>query len=86
MDDQTKRYTYEVHLQSELVDELDIDSPVETERIDYYDSGLWVRREEGRDFFPYHYVLTIRERPAASGESATDAGPTDAETSGSEGS
>jgi hypothetical protein len=59
-----EHHRYEVHLATDAVKQLDVSSPVETDRIDYYDSGLWVGRPDGRDFFPYHQVLTIRERPA----------------------
>ena len=76
---QTSGLTYHVHLASELVDELDVESPVETDHIDYYDTGLWVSHESGRDFYPYHQVLTIHERPAAertgSGAGTTEGGP-----------
>ena len=36
--------------------------PIETERIDYYDSGLWVHVDEGRDFYPYERIEVIQER------------------------
>jgi hypothetical protein len=71
MSDQTQHHSYHVHLKANVAEELGVDSPVETERIDYYDSGLWVSRDEGRDFYPYENVLTVHERPA-SGETVTD--------------
>lgn len=55
---------YHVHLAEDVAAALDLASPIETDRIDYYDSGVWVSTDEGRDFFPYEHVLTIRERTA----------------------
>lgn len=72
---QTQRHSYEVHLKEDVVDELGITSPVETGRIDYYDSGLWVTTQDGRDFYTYQHVLTLRERPQA-----TEAGSSEAES------
>jgi len=60
--------TYEVHLAADVADQLDVDSPLRTDRIDYYDSGFWITRPEGRDFFPYGEVLTIRERTGTTAE------------------
>lgn len=64
MSTQTGELTYEVVIASDVADELGVDSPVETDHIDYYENGLWVTTAEGRDFYPYDHVLTIRERPA----------------------
>lgn len=55
---------YHVHLADDVATALDLPSPIETDRIDYYDAGIWVTTEAGRDFFPYEHVLTIRERSA----------------------
>lgn len=54
-----------VHLRSAVADELDVDSPLEADAIDYYDSGIWVTHAAGRDFFPYDQLLAIRERETA---------------------
>jgi len=75
---QTQRHSYEVHLRADVVEELGIDSPISTERIDYYDSGLWITHQEGRDFYPYDHVLTIHERPPAQEATATEAGSQEA--------
>lgn len=56
---------YEVYLAADVADELGVETPVETEHIDYYDAGIWVTTDSGREFYPYEHVLTIRERPAA---------------------
>lgn len=72
----TKRF--EVHLASAVADELGLESPVETDRIDYYDSGCWLATEGGRDFVPYGRLLAIREQPAAD-ETATPATEVEAE-------
>jgi hypothetical protein len=86
---QTQRHSYEVHLTADIVEELGIDSPISTDRIDYYDSGLWVTHQEGRDFYPYDHVLTIHERSSvqetagtaasAQGESPVDVSEAEAE-------
>ena len=62
--------TYTVHLR----DESGVVEPVETARIDYYDSGLWVHVDGGRDFYPYDRIDVIEEREAATRTSETDAG------------
>lgn len=63
---------YHVHLADDVAASLDLATPIETEHIDYYESGIWVSTADGRDFFPYEHVLTIRER--TTGE-AVVAGP-----------
>jgi len=45
--------TYEVH----LVDE----SMVESEYVDFYDAGVWVDRDDGREFYPYGRVAKVKE-------------------------
>lgn len=66
---------YHVHLSDDVAAALDLTSPIETDRIDYYDAGIWVGTDDGRDFFPYEHVLTIRERappePVAPGAGGT---------------
>lgn len=67
--------SYEVHLTDDIATELGVDSPVETDRIDYYDSGIWVADAAGRVFYPYRHVLAIREVTAAgAAESAAGTG------------
>ena len=36
-------------------------SPVSGQQIDFYDSGVWLTRENGRNFFPYEQIRTITE-------------------------
>jgi hypothetical protein len=60
--------TYEVHLTEEL--SADVTSPVTTDRLDFYDSGVWAHGDAGRDFFPYERVAVIRELPAQADEAA----------------
>lgn len=48
--------------------EREITSPVEGYDVDFYDSGVWLTRETGRNFFPYEQVRTIREHPAVQTE------------------
>ena len=53
--------TFEVHL-------VEGESPVETEYVDFYDSGVWVDLEEGREFYPYERVAKVVELPGSEGE------------------
>ena len=53
--------TYAVHLRSETTG---LDSPLETNRIDFFDAGIWVFRSDERLFLPYHQVELIREQRA----------------------
>jgi len=65
--------TYYVHLKSGV--ENVAESPLEGSKLDFYDTGLWVHREEGRDFFPYEQVLMVQERSEPAGsEQATAEG------------
>lgn len=73
-----------VHLADDDAAALDLPTPIETDRIDHYDAGIWVTSGAGRDFFPYEQVLTIRERSApapmvarAGGGTEPDAGDRD---------
>ena len=43
--------------------EREVTSPVEGHELDFYDSGVWLTRETGRNFFPYDQIRTIREHP-----------------------
>ncbi|WP_192498410.1 hypothetical protein [Halorussus halophilus] len=53
-----------VHRDNDQPGEREITSPVEGYAVDFYDSGVWLSRETGRNFFPYEQVRTIREHPA----------------------
>ncbi|MDZ7701589.1 MAG: hypothetical protein U5J98_05705 [Halobacteriales archaeon] len=75
MSNEPTTHRYEVHLEAAVAEELGVESPVETERIDYYDSGCWLATEEGRDFVPYDRLLAIRERPAEPEAAARTAEP-----------
>ncbi|MFC4552666.1 MULTISPECIES: hypothetical protein [Halorussus] len=61
--------------------EREVTSPVEGYELDFYDSGVWLTREQGRNFFPYEQIRTIREHPAVSEDDEADA---DAESAGRE--
>lgn len=52
--------TYEVYLDTEGFP-LDLTSPVRTTDVMYYDSGIWIGRDEDRIFVPYHQLEVIRE-------------------------
>lgn len=52
---------YAVHLR-----DADEEQPIHTRTIDYYDTGVWVHVEEGRDFYPWDRIAVIREREVAS--------------------
>ncbi len=54
---------YEVYLvpKGKRGAEQNIVSPVEGENIDFYDTGIWLTRKGGRNFFPYEQIRTIRE-------------------------
>lgn len=41
----------------------EVTSPVSGNRLDFYDTGVWLDRETGRNFFPYEQIRTIREHP-----------------------
>lgn len=66
--------SYEVHLTSDATGgSADVESPVRTDRIDFYDSGVWVDQQPGRDFYPYSKIQVIRQRPASErGEAGTE--------------
>lgn len=66
------QHTYEVHLTSDATGTADVESPVRTDRLDFYDSGVWAHTDDGRDFHPYEHVQVIRERPADGFEAAGD--------------
>lgn len=41
----------------------EVTSPVPGHELEFYDTGVWVDRETGRNFFPYEQIRTIREHP-----------------------
>ncbi|MFB6135400.1 MAG: hypothetical protein ABEJ04_01445 [Halobacteriaceae archaeon] len=61
---------YVLHLELDG-DGPDVDSPIRTPSVDYYDSGVWVEDDRRRLFFPYERVVAIVEQPADA--SASDA-------------
>lgn len=64
---------YVIHLELDGVGP-DVDSPIRTPSVDYYDSGVWVEGDRRRLFFPYERVVAIVERSADGSESdAADA-------------
>lgn len=69
----TTAVSFEVHLAGAVAEALDVASPVETDRIDYYDSGIWVDGPEGRSFYPWTNVLAIRERSSTADEPTSPA-------------
>jgi hypothetical protein len=57
--------TYSVYLveHGETGGKRHVTSPVEGHELQFYDTGVWIERETGRNFFPYEQVRTIREHP-----------------------
>jgi hypothetical protein len=58
--------TYSVYLierRGEQGGKREVTSPVRGHALDFYDAGVWLDRETGRNFFPYEQVRTIREHP-----------------------
>lgn len=82
--DPTTAPTYEVHLRTAELPDVGMTSPVETDRLDFYDTGIWVVREDGgRVFFPWDRVEMIREVPApTTEEAATGEAPPNEEDQG----
>lgn len=59
--------------------ERQVTSPVRGSELDFYDSGVWLTRESGRNFFPYDQIRTIREHTdGGDGADAENAGVGDA--------
>ncbi|UPV74567.1 hypothetical protein M0R89_00510 [Halorussus limi] len=50
----------------------EVTSPVRGHELKFYDSGVWLDREEGRNFFPYDQIRTIREHPEDRGDERAD--------------
>ncbi|MFC4448127.1 hypothetical protein [Halorussus aquaticus] len=58
--------TYSVYLierHGEQGGKREVTSPVQGHELEFYDSGVWLNRETGRNFFPYRQIRTIREHP-----------------------
>lgn len=56
--------TYSVYLierHGEQGGKREVTSPVQGHELEFYDSGVWLNRETGRNFFPYEQIRTIRE-------------------------
>ena len=61
--------TYAVYLRETDFPGVEVSSPVETDRLEFYDTGIWATREDGgRDFFPWERVALIREVTATATE------------------
>jgi len=58
--------------------ERQVTSPVGGTDLDFYESGVWLTRETGRNFFPYEQIRTIREHPDGDGPES-DGGATESE-------
>lgn len=69
-------HTYSVYLierQGSQGGERQVTSPVRGSELDFYDSGVWLTREAGRNFFPYDEIRTIREHAEEETETESDA-------------
>ena len=56
--------TYSVYLvqrHGEQGGKREVTSPVSGHSLEFYDTGVWLDRETGRNFFPYAQIRTIRE-------------------------
>lgn len=59
-----------------------VTSPVTGHELTFYDTGVWLDRETGRNFFPHEQVRTIREHPEGERETrASDVEPGRADAS-----
>lgn len=63
--------TYRVYLR-EASPHPAVTSPVETDHIEYYDSGVWLDRSGGRVFLPYHQIQLIAEGDPGDDDAGTD--------------
>ncbi|WP_321112392.1 hypothetical protein [Halorussus salinisoli] len=58
--------TYSVYLvqrHGEQGGKREVTSPVSGHSLEFYDTGVWLDRKMGRNFFPYEQIRTIREHP-----------------------
>ncbi|MDG5775829.1 hypothetical protein VB773_17430 [Haloarculaceae archaeon H-GB2-1] len=72
MTSNTSDRVYEIHLTEGVAD---VPAKVTSPRLEFYDSGVWADNDdETRDFFPYHRIEFIREKPtpAASADEDTE--------------
>lgn len=53
-------------------------SPVTGHELDFYDSGVWLKREHGRNFFPYNQIRTIKEHSSGEGPDRDEESPSEA--------
>lgn len=74
MSTQSSGLTYEVVVEGDVADELGLDAPIETDHIDYYDTGIWLSLERERVFVPFRTVAAIRELPAPAELVASESG------------
>lgn len=65
--------TYHVHLREAAPAE--VEEPIETGHLDFYDSGVWIDRETDRVFFPWAQVAMIREVETLPETDEPDANP-----------
>ncbi|WP_210424950.1 hypothetical protein [Halorussus halobius] len=68
-------HTYSVYLVergSEQGGQRAITSPIEGHELEFYDAGVWLNRERGRNFFPYEQVRTVREHASEQPASPAD--------------
>jgi hypothetical protein len=49
-----------------------IDPPIRTDSVEFYDSGVWVAREGGQEFFAYEVFGRIRRRTAGGRAAGTE--------------
>ncbi|WP_198662035.1 hypothetical protein [Halorussus litoreus] len=71
--------TYSVYLvqrHGEQGGKREVTSPVSGHELDFYETGVWLDHDTGRNFFPYGQIRTIREHP--------EDDPTDSEAATSE--
>jgi hypothetical protein len=67
--------TYSVYLvqrHGEQGGKREVTSPVEGHELEFYDTGVWLDRETGRNFFPYEQIRTIREHPGGERQARGD--------------
>ncbi|WP_276279134.1 hypothetical protein [Halorussus caseinilyticus] len=51
----------------------EVTSPVSGHSLEFYDTGVWIDRDTGRNFFPYEQIRTIREHPEGGRETESAA-------------
>ena len=63
---------YDVYLLEDAPEDLDVQSPLSTRHIEYYDSGVWIDHGDDRLFLPYARLFAIRERIATESADAAE--------------